>query len=109
MANNALYSAIFIISHRKFECRIQFLYGQYPVYSGSGYTQGETYLNTEIKREMTAEKRFYTAHDVSGILGVSMSTAYREIKKLNDELKTGGYITIAGKVPIKFFEERLYC
>ena len=58
---------------------------------------------------MNTEKRFYTASDVSSILGVSASTAYREIKKLNDELKRGGYITISGKVPIKFFEERLYC
>ena len=58
---------------------------------------------------MNTEKRFYTADDVSSILGVSTSTAYREIKKLNDELKRRGYITISGKVPIKFFEERLYC
>lgn len=58
---------------------------------------------------MNTEKRFYTADDVAYILDVSMSTAYREIKKLNNELKTRGYITIAGKVPIKFFEERLYC
>ena len=58
---------------------------------------------------MNTEKRFYTASDVSNILGVSASTAYREIKKLNDELKRRGYITISGKVPIKFFEERLYC
>ena len=69
----------------------------------------EIYLNTDNQRGMNTEKRFYTADDVAYILGVSMSTAYREIKKLNDELKTRGYITIAGKVPIKFFEERLYC
>lgn len=66
-------------------------------------------MNTDNQRGMNTEKRFYTADDVAYILGVSMSTAYREIKKLNDELKTRGYITIAGKVPIKFFEERLYC
>ena len=52
---------------------------------------------------------FYTVNDVSNILGVSTSTAYREIKKLNDELKKNGFITISGKVPIKFFRERLYC
>lgn len=66
-------------------------------------------MNIDNQRGMNTEKRFYTADDVAYILGVSMSTAYREIKKLNDELKTRGYITIAGKVPIKFFEERLYC
>lgn len=65
--------------------------------------------NNPNTKETTTEKRFYTASDVSGILGISTSTAYREIKKLNDELKRDGYITISGKVPIKFFEERLYC
>lgn len=68
----------------------------------------KTENNSSVK-ETTTEKRFYTASDVSGILGISTSTAYREIKKLNDELKRSGYITISGKVPIKFFEERLYC
>ena len=66
-------------------------------------------MNTEISRGMIAEKKFYTATDVASILGVSRSTAYREIKKLNDELKRGGYIAVNGKIPIKFFEERFYC
>jgi len=56
-----------------------------------------------------SEKYFYTAIDVKAILGVSKSTAYREIKKMNDELKKKGYHTISGKVPIKYFMERLYC
>lgn len=55
------------------------------------------------------EKLFYTVDDVCRILGVSKPTAYREIKKLNDELRRKGYITISGKVPRKYFEERLYC
>lgn len=55
------------------------------------------------------EELFYTVEDVINILNVSRSTAYREIKKLNDELKKKGYITICGKVPIKFFRERWYC
>lgn len=55
------------------------------------------------------EKLFYTVDDVCRILGVSKPTAYREIKKLNDELRRKDYITISGKVPRKYFEERLYC
>ena len=55
------------------------------------------------------EELFYTVDDIIDILNVSKSTAYREIKKLNDELKKQGYITICGKVPIKFFRERWYC
>ena len=55
----------------------------------------------------TNDKYFYTVVDVISILGVSKSTAYREIKGLNSELM--GYITISGKVPAKYFMERLYC
>ncbi len=55
------------------------------------------------------EDLFYTVEDIINILNVSKSTAYREIKKLNDELKKKGYITISGKVSSKYFWERLYC
>lgn len=55
------------------------------------------------------EDLFYTVDDIISILNVSKSTAYREIKKLNDELKKKGYITISGKVSSKYFWERLYC
>ncbi len=57
----------------------------------------------------TNDRLFYTAADVMAILGISKSTAYREIKKLNDELRAKGYITISGKIPVKYFMERLYC
>lgn len=55
------------------------------------------------------EELFYTVDDIINILNVSRSTAYREIIKLNEELKKQGYITICGKLPIKFFRERWYC
>ena len=41
-------------------------------------------------------------------MDVSLSTAYRIIKRLNNELDHKGYITIAGKVSRKYFLERLY-
>ncbi len=65
--------------------------------------------DTNTNNNTNTNKIFYTADDVMHILGISQSTAYREIKKLNDELKKRGYITISGRVPKKFFEERLYC
>ena len=34
--------------------------------------------------------------------------AYKLIKKLNDELKEQGFITIAGRVNRQYFQERLY-
>lgn len=60
-------------------------------------------------RVLDENKRFYTVEDVMHMLGVSKTTAYREIKQLNDELKQKGYITVSGKVPRKFFEEKFYC
>lgn len=54
------------------------------------------------------DKKFLDADEVSKILGVSVSTAYRIIKRLNDELKKSGKITIAGKVSAKYFYENIY-
>lgn len=52
-------------------------------------------------------KQFITAKEVSEIMGVSDSTAYKIIRQLNDQLKAKGYITVTGKVSRKFFEERV--
>ena len=41
-------------------------------------------------------------------MNVSKSFAYKIIRTLNNELKAKGYITIAGRVSRKFFEERIY-
>lgn len=55
-----------------------------------------------------ANKRFLTATDVSELLDVSRSTAYRIIKRLNDELNKAGKLTVAGKVSAKYFYENTY-
>lgn len=52
---------------------------------------------------------FYKVNDIQKILGVSSSKAYKIIQQLNKELKEKGYITIAGRVPIKYFKEKYYC
>ena len=57
---------------------------------------------------METEGRFMSAQEVASYLGVSESKAYKVIQKLNNELKTNGYITIAGKVSRAYFEERIY-
>ena len=41
-------------------------------------------------------------------LDVSKPYAYKLIRKLNEELKNRGFITIAGKVNRQFFEEKIY-
>lgn len=40
--------------------------------------------------------------------GTSETYAYKLIRKLNEELKEKGYLTIRGKVPEKYFLERFY-
>ncbi|MDO5650145.1 MAG: LysR family transcriptional regulator [Gallicola sp.] len=53
-------------------------------------------------------KRFLNAVDVSKRMEISVPMAYKIIKKLNEELKAKGYLTVAGKVSRVFFEEKLY-
>ena len=58
---------------------------------------------------MTESSIFYTADDIAAILTVSRPTAYRIIKRLNDELKDKGYIVVSGRVPKRYFNEKFYC
>lgn len=51
-------------------------------------------------------KQFVTAREVAEIMGVSEGKAYSVIRELNAQLKDQGYITIAGKVNRRFFEEK---
>jgi len=58
---------------------------------------------------MAEEKKiYYTAEEVSVMLGISIGTSYRIIRNLNKELKSKGFIVIAGKLPIRYFEEKYY-
>lgn len=57
---------------------------------------------------LESKKIYYTAEDVSAMLGISIGTSYRIIRGLNKELKDRGFIVIAGKLPIKYFEEKYY-
>ena len=52
--------------------------------------------------------QFITAVEVEQALGVSRSKAYQIIRALNKELKAMGYITIAGKCPIEYFQQKFY-
>ncbi len=54
------------------------------------------------------ESSLITAEEVAKELSISVGHAYKIVKKLNDELKAKGYITIAGKVSRQYFGERLY-
>ena len=51
---------------------------------------------------------FVNADTVAADFGVSQSMGYRIIKRLNDELKAKGYITVAGRVSRQYYQERTY-
>lgn len=55
---------------------------------------------------MNKHKVLYEVDDVSKLLLISKSKAYKIIKKLNDELENKGFIIIRGKVTVKYFKER---
>ena len=52
--------------------------------------------------------QYITAEEVSKTLGISKSKAYKIVRQLNTELKEDGYITIAGKCSLKYFQEKFY-
>lgn len=52
--------------------------------------------------------KFICAEEVAQELSVSKPYAYKLIKRLNDELKEKGFITISGRVNRQYFNERRY-
>lgn len=51
---------------------------------------------------------FYTATDVMIMLGVGRAKAYSLLKEWNEDLKKKGYVTVAGKIPKRYLEEKIY-
>lgn len=55
------------------------------------------------------KKQFLNAADVAAFMGVSVQTAYKSICRLNDELSSQGFVTVAGKVSRSYFEKKVHC
>lgn len=55
---------------------------------------------------MEKETFFISAGEVSKLLGISLSTAYRIIRYENKTLKKEGKIVIPGKISRKYFVEK---
>ena len=53
-------------------------------------------------------KRFLNVNDVAAFMGISVPMAYKIIRRLNDELSAQGFITVAGKVSRRYFEQKVY-
>ncbi|MBQ9504644.1 MAG: LysR family transcriptional regulator [Oscillospiraceae bacterium] len=54
------------------------------------------------------QNRFMRVEEVAAELGVSVSYAYKVIRRLNDELKEKGFVTIAGRINRQYFNERVF-
>ena len=53
-------------------------------------------------------KRFLNVNDVADYLDISVPTAYKIIRRLNDELSKMGYLTVPGRVSKTYFEQKVY-
>ena len=57
---------------------------------------------------MKVENNFFSAKDIFEMLGISETSAYRLIRKLNEDLKKKGIITISVRINKRYFQERTY-
>lgn len=48
------------------------------------------------------------ANEVAKELGVSKGQAYKLIRQLNEKLKAGNFVVVAGKIPRAFWEKKFY-
>ncbi len=50
----------------------------------------------------------FTAKELSNVLKVSESQAYKLIREMNAELKNDGYLIVRGKIPAAYVERRFF-
>lgn len=55
-----------------------------------------------------SRKLYFTAAEVAGMMGIGRTSGYDVVKQLNQELQEKGYLTVDGKVPKDYFDERYY-
>lgn len=51
---------------------------------------------------------FVTAGEGAQDLGVSKPFVYKLVRQINEELEAKGFITIAGRISRKYYEEKFY-
>lgn len=52
--------------------------------------------------------QFISSKEVAEMLGISQSHSYRIVREMNKELQEKGFMTIAGKVSRRYFQEKFY-
>ena len=78
-----------------------------------GLGKGERTKDTQteenhIEKGGTMRAQFITAAEVAEIMGISRSKAYQIVREMNRELKSQGYLTVAGKCPAQYFKQKFY-
>lgn len=68
----------------------------------------ETIRENEERKARDKSRQMLDADDVAEALGVSKSSAYRYISKLNKELEKADYIVVRGKISKAYFEKRVF-
>ena len=53
-------------------------------------------------------RQFMTAPELAALLGVSQSKAYSFIQAMNKELAEKGFLTVRGKVPAAYVQQRFF-
>ncbi len=70
--------------------------------------KGDLTMENKDTKTVSVRQEFYTAQEVATMLGVSKTSTYRVIKRLNAELEEKVYITITGKISKRYFLEKSY-
>ena len=52
-------------------------------------------------------KEFLNVNDVAAYMDISVPMAYKIIRRLNDELKAAGYLTVSGRVSCSYFASKV--
>lgn len=68
----------------------------------------ETIQENEERKARDKPRQMLDADDVAKTLGVSKSSAYKYIAKLNKELEKADYLTVRGKISKAYFEKRVF-
>jgi Mn-dependent DtxR family transcriptional regulator len=57
---------------------------------------------------MTNNNIFIKADEIATELGVSKPYAYKLVKRMNEELRQKGFVTIPGRVSRQYYREKVY-
>ena len=53
-------------------------------------------------------KRDLSVEEISELLGLSVSFAYRVVEKMNADLASKNYYVILGRIPTRYVEDKIY-